>query len=121
MSWFTWIARILAFGLWFAREFVVSNITVLRDNLTPGQASTPGVASFVTRCRTDTELTWLAALITLTPGTLALGTAVRAGPASERVLYVHGMYSPDAEHFRAQLQTMETRLLGALRRQGALS
>lgn len=118
MSWLTWPLRLLWFALWFVKEIVVSNVTVLRDNLTPGQAGTPGVAVFPTRCRTDTELTLLAALVTLTPGTLTLGTAPHGDTEEPRVLYVHGIYHHDADALRADLASLEARMLHALRREG---
>jgi multicomponent Na+:H+ antiporter subunit E len=112
----TWPFRGLAFAGWFAKELVVSNLVVLRDNLTPGQDSTPGIARYVTRCRSDYENTLLASLITLTPGTLTLGTAAEGD--GERVLYVHAMYHPDADAVRADLRDMESRMLHAVRREG---
>lgn len=116
MIWLTWPFRLLAFAFWFAREVVIANIAVLRDNLTPGQDSTPGIARYATRCRTDAEITLLAALITLTPGTLTLGTETT--PKGQRVLFVHGMYAADADALRSELEGMETRMLHAVRRAG---
>ena len=118
MSVLTWPFRLLWFVIWFATRVVISNATVVWDNLTPGQRSTPGVALLPTRCRTDAELTVLAALITLTPGTLTLGTAEPATDEDARVLYVHGMYHPDADSLRSELRSIEDRLLHAMRRQG---
>jgi multicomponent Na+:H+ antiporter subunit E len=119
ISWLTWPWRILAFIVWFGKEVVVSNIAVLRDNVTPGQNSTPGITRFATRCRTDTEITVLAAIITLTPGTLTLGTEeVRLGNQRAHMLFVHSMYSATADTVRNELRNMETHMLNALRRQG---
>lgn len=118
MTWLTWPFRILGFALWFGKEIAVSNVTVLRDNLTPGQAATPGIAGLTTRCESDVELTLLAALITLTPGTLSLGTAPRQDDAAARVLYVHGMYCADADALREELRRTESRMLRAVRRRG---
>lgn len=117
MTWLTWPLRIVAFALWYAGQLVLSNVAVLRDNLTPGQDSTPGIARLVTRCRTDLELTLLAALITLTPGTLTIGTE-RDGPGGDRILYVHGLYNSDAEDMCRDLRDMENHLLHAVRRKG---
>ncbi|TCP52987.1 multicomponent Na+:H+ antiporter subunit E [Tamaricihabitans halophyticus] len=119
MTWLSWPIRLLVFTGWFAKEIVVASAVVLRDNLTPGQASTPGIAHYATRCRTDAELTLLAALITLTPGTLALGTETT--PAGARVLFVHGMYNVDADALRTELRDMEGRMLHAVRRRGGRS
>lgn len=121
MSRLTWPLRMIAFLVWFTGQVAISNLTVLRDNLTPSQASTPGVARLVTRCRTDAELTGLAALITLTPGTLALGTGPATTAHPDRVLYVHGMYHRDAASLIQELQTIETRFLHAARRTGETS
>ncbi|WP_026553019.1 Na+/H+ antiporter subunit E [Arthrobacter sp. H20] len=121
MSWISWPFRLLALALWFVKEIVVSNVAVVWDNLTPGQNSTPGLARFVTRCRTDAEITLLASMITLTPGTLTVGTTIdddddeRPGA---KILFVHAMYSPDADHLREELLDMESRMLRAFRRRG---
>lgn len=118
MTWLTWPLRLGAFVLWFTRELVVTSMTVLRDNLTPGQDSTPGIARVPTRCRSDLELTVLAALVTLTPGTLTLGT-VKDPASGQRVLFVHGMYAEDADALRAGTAALEARMLRALRPGGA--
>jgi multicomponent Na+:H+ antiporter subunit E len=118
MTVLTWPVRLLWFAIWFASRVVISNATVVWDNLTPGQRSTPGVAVLATRCRTDAELTVLAALITLTPGTLTLGTAQPPADDDARVLYVHGMYHPDADSLRSELRSIEDRMLQAMRREG---
>lgn len=118
MSWLTWPFRIMGFTGWFAQEIVVSNLAVMRDNLTPGQDSTTGIAELPTRCRTEFEVTLLASLITLTPGTLSLGASHTDGL---RTLYVHGMYSPDPDHLRAELRRIESRMLRAVRREDRTS
>ncbi|GAA3514258.1 MULTISPECIES: Na+/H+ antiporter subunit E [Dietzia] len=117
MTWLTWPARVIIFHLWFAREFLIANTAVIKDNITPGQDSTPGIARYDTQCRTDAELTLLGALITITPGTLTLGTT-DATAGAPRALYVHSMYSQDADTLRSELHDMENHLLHALRRKG---
>lgn len=135
-SWLSWPLRFVWFWLWYARELVSSSLTVLKDNLTPGQNSRPGIARIDTACRTDAEITLLAALITLTPGTLTLGTTLEDGrgpvPDEERttrrqvaadaritrVLYVHGLYNDDADDLRVDIHDMERHLLHGWRRDG---
>ncbi|WP_373689303.1 proton-conducting transporter transmembrane domain-containing protein [Rothia santali] len=120
MTWLSWPFRLLGFAAWYAGQLVTSNASVIADNLTPGQNSTPGIARMETRCRSELEVTLLAALITLTPGTLTMGTEV-VGRRRTRVLYVHGLYSPDADRLRADLGEMERRMLRAVRRKGVAS
>ncbi|WP_066906739.1 Na+/H+ antiporter subunit E [Millisia brevis] len=115
MTWVTWPMRLAAFGFWYIGAVVVANVAILHDNLTPGQDSIPGIARVPTRCRTDAEVTLLAALITLTPGTLTLGVRT---VGETRVLYVHGMYSDGPDGLRGEVDDMEGRMLRAIRRTG---
>lgn len=105
--------RLVAFAGYALREMVLATGEVAWDAVTPGSALQPGVVELRLRCRTPLEITTLANLITLTPGTLTL--AVHHDPPT---LYVHGMYAPDADEFRDRLRAMETRVLHALRRDG---
>ncbi|RKT33557.1 multicomponent Na+:H+ antiporter subunit E [Microbacterium sp. AG1240] len=117
MSWIAWPFRIVAFIAWFTTQVITANASVLRDNLSRGQSSTPGIARVITRCRSDLEVTLLAALITLTPGTLTMGTE-KDSVTGARVLFVHGLYFADADGLRADARRIESRMLGAVRREG---
>jgi multicomponent Na+:H+ antiporter subunit E len=105
--------RVLWFAAYFARELAVANAQVVWDIVTPRSRLQPGIAALPLRSRTDGEITMIANLVTLTPGTLSL--AIARDPA---VLYVHGMYAGDPDAFRAQLTEMETRMLRAVRLDG---
>lgn len=102
--------RLLQFAAYFARELCVANAQVVWDVLTPRSRLQPGIAALRLRTRTDAEVTLIANLVTLTPGTLTLAIA-----RDPDVLYVHGMYAGDPDAFRAQLARMETRMLRAVR------
>jgi multicomponent Na+:H+ antiporter subunit E len=115
MTWITWPIRLASFALWYAKVFAIANVKVVHDNLTHHMLARPGIARFETQCRTDLEITFLAALITLSPGTLTLGTE-RVGPDRRRVLLVHGMYAADAGSLRLEIATLEERMLKAMRR-----
>lgn len=104
------VGRLLAFAGYFARMLVVANWEVVADLLTPGSRLQPGIVALPLRCRSAGEITLLSDLITLTPGTLTIDVSEDLG-----VLYVHGMYAPDAEAFRAELTDLETRMLHAVR------
>lgn len=106
-----WGLRLLAFPFYYAAELAKANATVGLDILTPGSRATPGFVELPLRSVTDLEITMLANLISLTPGTVTV--AVREEPAT---LWVHGLYVRDPESFRAELHAMEDRMLGAMRR-----
>lgn len=107
------VGRLLLFAVFFLRELVIANAQVVWDVVTPRSRLAPGIAAVPLLSRSDLEVTLIANLVTLTPGTLAL--AVRRDPA---VLYVHGMYAEDADEFRRQIAALETRMLGAVRIDG---
>lgn len=103
------IARLLAFAGYFARELLTANLQVLREVLTPGSQVAAGIAALPLRSRTPAEITMIANLVSLTPGTLTL--AVHRDPD---VLYVHGMFAGDRDEFVGHLQDLEDRMLHAL-------
>jgi multicomponent Na+:H+ antiporter subunit E len=73
----------------------------------------PGIIAIPLDARTDLEITLLANLITLTPGTLSLDVS-----ADRRVLYVHVMYidNDDIEAVRRSIKDgFERRVLEVLR------
>ncbi|MEU6697298.1 Na+/H+ antiporter subunit E [Pseudonocardia sp. NPDC046786] len=109
-------SRLLAsahFLVWFTGEFFRANAVVLREVLTPGHGIDPAVIRVRLRSRSMVEIATIMALISLTPGTLALNlTTASRGP----LLTVHGMHASDPEQLRASVQEMEDRLLACLRR-----
>lgn len=121
MKWVTWLPRIMGFMLWFTKEVLVSNLTVMHDVFTVRQESSPVVVRCRTRCRNEFETASLAVLISLTPGTLTLATVCRDGDGGRPVydLYVHVMYDDDPDSARRKLRRLEDRLLRALRAEGA--
>lgn len=117
MSWLSWPVRWAGFIAWYIWALITSNVSVIKDNLTPGQDSTPGIARYETRCITDGEVTLLSALITLTPGTLTMGTRVEED-SGVRVIYVHALYFENPDQVREDTADMEHHMLKAMRRRG---
>lgn len=85
----------------------------LRAPLAPASYVCPGVIAIPLDARTDAEITLLANLITLTPGSVSLDVS-----DDRRVLYVHAMYidGGDVEAYRrAVKEGLERRVLELLR------
>lgn len=95
---------------YFAGLFLLSNLQVLWEVLTPGRGTAPAIIAVPLRCRTRTEIVAFANLVTLTPGTLVL-EIVREPP----LLYLHGMFFHDLDAAVAGLRRLEDRLLAAMR------
>ena len=103
--------QVFHFILFFAWELMVANMRVAYDVLTPRHRMTPGIVAIPLDAKTDREITILANLITLTPGTLSLDVS-----ADRRVLYIHAMYVQDVDQFKESIKKeLEKRLLEVLR------
>jgi multicomponent Na+:H+ antiporter subunit E len=72
---------------------------------------TPGVVAIPIRAKTDLEITLLANLISMTPGTLSLDVS-----EDRKTLYVHAMYVKDPQDLRDDItNNLERRVLEILR------
>lgn len=97
-----------------AVELVKGASAIAVDVLTPGEGTSPAIVELPLRCESDLEITVMASSITITPGTLVLGTAAARGDRPATLL-VHAMYARSREEVVADLRDMESRLLRATR------
>jgi multicomponent Na+:H+ antiporter subunit E len=104
------IVRIVAFILWFMWELLVANAMVAWEVVTPTHYMRPAIIRCPLRCDNDTEVTLLANLISLTPGTLTIEIA-----EDRSAIYVHALHLKTPEHLRETVSDYERRLLRVLR------
>jgi len=111
-SYFGKARQTLGFVLFFVREVIKANLHVAYIVLNPRYRLHPAVIAVPLEARTDTEITLLANLITLTPGSLSIDVS-----ADRKVLYVHTMdLGDDPARFRQKIKEgFERRLLEVLR------
>ncbi len=108
---FSKLPAVVTFILFYLKEIIVSNIVIAYDILTPTHRMKPGVIAIPLDAKTDLEITMLANLITMTPGTLSVDVST-----DHKVLYVHAMYIKDPDALRAEIKTnLEYRVLEILR------
>lgn len=98
-KYFLLVPRWISFLLFFLYELVKANVRVAYDVLTPTHHMKPGIIAIALDARSDTEITLLANLITLTPGTLSLDVS-----SDRRVLYIHAMYITDVDKVREEIK-----------------
>ena len=99
---------LLVFFLW---ELVLSSLRVARGVLSPRPRFRPGIVGVPLDAETDGEITLLACIVTLTPGTLSLGVS-----ADRKTLFIHTMWVEDPEEFRREIKEgYERRVLEFLR------
>ena len=93
--------------IYFVYELIVSSVRVAHDVLTPRSRAKPGIIAIPLDVTTDAQITMLANLISLTPGSLSLDVS-----ADRRVIYAHLMFIDDADEERAAIKTgMERKVL----------
>lgn len=105
------LRRWLRFAVFFLWELTVASLRVVYDILTWRHRMRPAVIAIPLDLKTDLEITLLANLITLTPGTLSLDVS-----PERDVLYIHAMYVDDVEAFRKRIkESMEHQVREVLR------
>lgn len=104
------IPLFVLFVLFFIKELLLSNMKVAFDILTPPWYMEPGVIAMPLTAKTDLEITMVANLISLTPGTLSLDVST-----DRRVLFIHAMFLQDENALRRDLQEIERRILQIMR------
>lgn len=110
-SYFSKVRQGASFFCFFLKELFLANLRVAHDVLTIHHHMRPGVVAIPLDLETDIEITTLANLITLTPGTLSLDVS-----SDRKVLYVHAMYVEDIHEFRRGIKEgFEKRVMELLR------
>lgn len=93
------VPQVVLFIGFFLMEVVRANLRVAWEVLTPGHNMRPAIVAVPLDLRNPLQITLLAQMITLTPGTLSLDVS-----SDRRVLYVHSMYVDDIDQFRAGIK-----------------
>ncbi|UTR14335.1 Na+/H+ antiporter subunit E [Salipaludibacillus sp. LMS25] len=82
----------------FLYKLILSNIDMTKIVLSPNPDIQPGIIAVPTKLKTDWEVTLLANLISLTPGTLTMNFS-----KDGRTLFVHSIHVPDKEKAIAEI------------------
>ena len=93
------VPKVLGLLSFFVWELIKANLRVAYDVVSPWQRMRPGVVAVPLDVKSEPEITLLANLITLTPGTLSLDVST-----DRKVLYVHSMYIDDVNEFKRQIK-----------------
>lgn len=110
-KYFRILPKVFSFIFYFLYELVKANLQVAYEVMTPSYNMSAGIVGFPLEAKTDLEISFLANLITLTPGTLSLEVS-----EDRKVLYIHAMYIKDREDFINSIRNgFEKRLLEILR------
>lgn len=108
---FTIIPKLIAFVFYFLWELFKANFQVAYEVITPHYRMRPGIVKVPLTIQSNLGITFLANMISLTPGTLSLDVS-----NDKKVLYVHSMYITNREEFIHSIKNgFEKRILEILR------
>jgi multicomponent Na+:H+ antiporter subunit E len=110
-KYFRIVPKTIGFVFFFLSELTKANIQVAIEVMTIKSTMKPGIVRYPLEAKSDFEITLLANLISLTPGTCSLDVST-----DRKVLYIHAMYISDKRKFIRDIQNgFERRLLAILR------
>jgi len=110
-GYFLRVQRVTSFAGFTIAEIIRANLRIARDVLTPRHTMRPGIVAVPLDAERDNEITLLATLISLTPGSLVLDVS-----DDRRVIYIHAMNIPDRDAFIHEIKDgFERRVLEVLR------
>jgi len=104
------VPKIIGFVLFFITDLVKANLRVAYDVITPTHQMRPGVVAIPLTVDRDAEITILANLISVTPGTLSLDVS-----SDRKVLYIHAMYIDSEQELQESIKSLERRVMDILR------
>ena len=104
---FRLVPKLISFFFYFLYQLIKANVQVAWEVGTPRFHMTPGIVGVPLDVKSDGQITLLANMITLTPGTLSLDVS-----EDKKVLYVYSMYITNREEFILDIKNgFEKRIL----------
>lgn len=91
-SHFRRFGRAILLAITFVVELIKSSVNVAIIVLAPSRQLTPAIIAYPLTVTSDAEITLLANMITLTPGTLSMDVS-----EDRKTLYVHSIDAPDPD------------------------
>ena len=103
--------RIASLTILFLYELVLSSVKVATTVLSPRLDVKPGIVAYPLKVDRDFEITLLANLVTLTPGTMSVDIS-----EDRRLLYIHALDASDPDQLRRDIASgFERKILEAFR------
>ncbi|MFQ3588218.1 MAG: Na+/H+ antiporter subunit E [Fimbriimonadaceae bacterium] len=105
--------RLLGLIGFFFAELILANLRLAWEVVQPRPKFSPGIIAVPLEAKTDAEITILAILISLTPGTVSINVS-----PDRRFLYVHMLNIPEADPEKAKAEIkngFERRILAVMR------
>lgn len=91
-SYFRKIPKVVGLCFFFLKELIMANLKIAYDIITPRYFMNPAIISLPLKATSDLEISLLANMLTLTPGSLSVDVS-----EDRKELYVHLLYAADED------------------------
>jgi multicomponent Na+:H+ antiporter subunit E len=98
-KYFTIIPKLFGFLGFILWEITKANFQSVRESFYPKSKLEPAIVKVPLEAKTDIEITFLANIISLTPGTLIMDVS-----SDKKVIYIHVMHLLDKEEFIKEIK-----------------
>lgn len=110
-KYFTMLPKLVTFIFFMLWEIIKANFQAVRDSLYPKSKLSPAIVKYPLEAESDVEITLLANLVSLTPGTLIMDVS-----DDKKVMYIHVLHLENKEVFIEEVRNkFEKRLLELMR------
>lgn len=110
-KYFTLLPKLLSFIFFMLWEIVKANFLALRDSLYSKSKLSPAIVKYYLKAESDVEITLLANIVSLTPGTLVMDVS-----DDKKVMYIHVLHLENKKDFIDEIKNkFEKRLLELMR------
>lgn len=110
-KYFTMLPKLLSFIFFMLWEIVKANFHALRDSLYSKSKLSPAIVKYYLKAESDVEITLLANIVSLTPGTLVMDVS-----DDKKVMYIHVLHLENKKDFIDEVRNkFEKRLLELIR------
>ncbi|EOZ98465.1 Na(+) H(+) antiporter subunit E [Indibacter alkaliphilus LW1] len=111
IKYFSFVPKILWFFLFVLSKIIAANLQTVKESLYKKDDLSPAIIKVPLAAKSDLEITFLANLICLTPGTMVLDVS-----DDKKAMYVHSLHCEDRDTFIKEIKTeFEQRLLDLMR------
>ena len=110
-KYFTMLPKLISFIIFMLWEIIKANFQAVRDSLYSKSKLSPAIVKYTLEAESDVEITILANLVSLTPGTLIMDVS-----DDKKVMYIHVLHLDNKEVFIEEVRNkFEKRLLELMR------
>jgi multicomponent Na+:H+ antiporter subunit E len=110
-KYFTMLPKLVTFIFFMLWEIIKANFQAIRDSLYAKSKLSPAIVKYPLEAESDVEITLLANLVSLTPGTLIMDVS-----DDKKVMYIHVLHLENKEVFIEEVRNkFEKRLLELMR------